>query len=971
MTELMAIDRSDITHRHTREVLVGLDAVGRCNWASGPTVPILGYRIDELIGMQVVSLVHPDDQRVIVDALNVLPGDPAGAACSIRLRHGNGGWVSVDLFARPDAITSDIVVSVLNISEHAMRADDLDRRLRTEDLLRRLALGFIDVPASQLELAISQAVADLARANDADRAELVSIDHETSTARLITEWCAPHVPSLSNSRARIPLHRLAPVLAPLFELQPVVVHSAEQLSLTSPADAMAMRNEGVQSFAAVPIVDHGRLAAVLTFESVTHERPWVNDDLAVLRSACALIGQALARRRLEAELIASQQRMRLAFADAPIGIIVTDTDGRFIETNPAFCRLVERTPEELIGSLGIEITHPDDRAEQLAQLTALNDGANDRSVFIKRYLRPDGSSLWCRLTWQAIRTADGTHLRTVAVVEDISEQHRAEVALAASEQRMRDLLDNMPDPVVRVSAQGARLYANRAALGLAGSNGQLLADEVAASARLSVAEVIITGVGMVDEYELSHGDATRFYQAKIEPEFGHDDSVVSVLIVCRDLTDRRQGETELAHAAMHDVLTSLPNRKLFLSLLEHAIAGQSRKPTLLAVLFFDLDRFKLVNDSIGHHVGDELLQVVANRLRKTLRPEDVVARFGGDEFVVLLENLATPTEAVQAAERLQRALAAPVMIAGHELFTGASIGIALSNDGSQSPAEMIRRADAAMYRAKEHGRGRSEVFDETLQSQVNARLDMERGLRAALDKGELEVHYQPEVDLATGEALGVEALVRWRHPERGLMVAEDFVDLAETTGLIVPIGAFVLNEATQMVARLNQLRPGRPLVCRVNLSNRQLNQPELVGVVRDALTRSGLPANLLSLELTERSVMSDVAAARIILGELVSHGITIALDDFGTGLSSLAELRRLPVSILKIDESFVAGLPTNTEDAAIVATIIALAETLGLQVIAEGVETAEQARSLVAAGCRTGHGFFFAGPTRAAELRAW
>jgi EAL domain-containing protein (putative c-di-GMP-specific phosphodiesterase class I) len=231
------------------------------------------------------------------------------------------------------------------------------------------------------------------------------------------------------------------------------------------------------------------------------------------------------------------------------------------------------------------------------------------------------------------------------------------------------------------------------------------------------------------------------------------------------------------------------------------------------------------------------------------------------------------------------------------------------------------------------------------------------------------VHYQPEVDLLTGETLGIEALVRWRHQTRGLLVADEFIDMAEATGAIVPIGMHALNEATRMVARLNQLRPGRPLVCRVNLSNRQLNQPDLVGLVRDALATSGLSASLLSLELTERAVMADLPAARIVLGELVAMGVSIALDDFGSGASSLAELRRLPLSIVKIDQRFVAGLPTSTEDTAIVATIIALADKLGLSVIAEGVETEAQARALLAAGCRTGHGFFFAPPTRAAELR--
>jgi diguanylate cyclase (GGDEF)-like protein len=422
----------------------------------------------------------------------------------------------------------------------------------------------------------------------------------------------------------------------------------------------------------------------------------------------------------------------------------------------------------------------------------------------------------------------------------------------------------------------------------------------------------------------------------------------------------------LAQQALQDVLTGLPNRRLFLSHLEHAIAGLTRHPSLTAVLFFDLDRFKSINDTIGHAVGDELLVVAAQRLRAALRPEDVVARLGGDEFVVLLENLNEPIEAVQAAERLLGALSLPAMLSGHEVTTGASIGVALTSDGSIPPDEMLIRADTAMYRAKQRGRGRVEVFDEELRASVNTKLQMAAELREALDAGQLEVHYQPEVDLVTGELIAVEALARWRHRAHGLLAAASFVPVAEETGLIVAIGTKVLRDACLVGESINRLRPSRPLVMHVNMSARQLTNATMVtATITDALRAANLDPELLCLDIGEATFGNEQHGP--VIRELRGLGVQIALDDFGTSASSLTNLGRLGLREVKIDAGLVAQFPDPVA-VATVTSMVAAVQALGITIAAEGIESAETSAALIALGCGRGQGFYLGPPAPAASL---
>jgi diguanylate cyclase (GGDEF)-like protein len=415
---------------------------------------------------------------------------------------------------------------------------------------------------------------------------------------------------------------------------------------------------------------------------------------------------------------------------------------------------------------------------------------------------------------------------------------------------------------------------------------------------------------------------------------------------------------------LRDALTGLPSRLLLMSRLQSALHRIERTGRHVAVLFIDLDRFKVVNDSLGHHAGDRLLLAVTERLRKAVRRHEMPARFGGDEFVLVCEDVTDAQDAVAVAERLLKALSQPFELEDGPAHVAGSIGIALTRDPNASPSDLVRDADAAMYRAKEAGGGRWSIFDQVVRHRVVARQAIEGALRTAIEQGEFVVHFQPEVSVATGEIVGVEALVRWDRPGIGMVSPAEFIPIAEETGLIVPIGAWVLREACAQARRFDDGK----LVVRVNVSARQLTEPGLTATVLEALASSGLPPERLCLEVTESVVLEDADRCVAALQGLRDIGVGVALDDFGTGYCSLSYLRQLPIDGLKIDRSFVRGLGHEADDDSIVASVIDLARSLGVSVVAEGVETEQQLAALRERGCDSMQGFLFSRPVPAAGI---
>jgi diguanylate cyclase (GGDEF)-like protein/PAS domain S-box-containing protein len=442
---------------------------------------------------------------------------------------------------------------------------------------------------------------------------------------------------------------------------------------------------------------------------------------------------------------------------------------------------------------------------------------------------------------------------------------------------------------------------------------------------------------------------------------------VHLIFQIQDITDRKLAEQQLHHDAFHDALTGLPNRALFMDHLKLTIARSRRNAqTKFAVLYLDLDRFKVINDSLGHTIGDQLLVGIADRLKNNLRPGDTVARLGGDEFTVLVEDISDETESVQVAERIQKELSIPFILSGREVFTTVSMGIAPSSTGYERAEDILRDADTAMYRAKSMGKARYEIFDKAMHARAINLLQMETDMRRALEREEFVLHYQPIVALENYRLRGFEALVRWQHPERGFISPMDFIPVAEETGMIVQLGEWVMREACRQMHGWQKMFPlQQPLFITVNLSSKQFTQETLISTFAMILQETGVKPQSVKLEITESVVMENVDTATEMLRQLRSLGVKLAIDDFGTGYSSLSYLHRFPIDTLKIDRSFVTRMSENNENTEIVRTIVVLAQNLGMDVVAEGVETNEQLVLLQKLGCENGQGYLFSKPVNA------
>ncbi len=469
------------------------------------------------------------------------------------------------------------------------------------------------------------------------------------------------------------------------------------------------------------------------------------------------------------------------------------------------------------------------------------------------------------------------------------------------------------------------------------------------------------GVTSPVEWRFRQPDGSSLHAEVIATNLLHESTVRGLVLNIRDVSERKRLEKQLTHQAFHDPLTGLANRALFRDRVSHGLALARRDGRLLSVLFLDLDDFKKVNDSLGHHEGDRLLVAAAERFETCARNADTVARLGGDEFAILIENVAETDGPQGLAQRLTAVMLKPFLLSGNEVQINASIGIATST-GSEDADDLLRNADVAMYTAKRHGKGRSEVYQSQMYSEIRERLELEAALRHAIEQRELTLVYQPIVSLKNGRIFGVEALVRWDHPKLGPLVPLQFIPLAEETGLIVPLGRWVLREACAQMRRWRTAFPALPLSVAVNLSGRQLHELDVVDETRAALAESGVDPSALVLEITESVLMQQAGSVRARLEQLKELGVSLSIDDFGIGYSSLSYLQRFPIDILKIAKPFVDDVGLGEDRAALARAIVGLGDTLHLHTIAEGIETAEQCAALIALGCAYGQGYHFSPP---------
>ena len=547
---------------------------------------------------------------------------------------------------------------------------------------------------------------------------------------------------------------------------------------------------------------------------------------------------------------------------------------------------------------------------------------------------------------------------------------------------LETLMENVPDAIYFKDLDSRFTRVNRYAAARFGVAGPELAvgrtdfdfftGEHAQQALRDEQEIIRTGQPLenVEEKETLANGKIRWVSTTKLPLRDRKGEIVGTFGISRDISDRKKAEEQLQHQAFYDPLTDLPNRALFLDRLQHLFhrARRSLGSPQFAVLYLDLDRFKAVNDSLGHQVGDELLIATARRLERCLRPGDTLARLGGDEFTVLLDDVRSEADATGVAQRIHQEMATPLEMRGAEVFTSVSVGIALSSAGSECPEDMLRDADTAMYRAKEGGRAGHRVFDGDMHRRAVSSLRLETDLRRALERQEIVPYYQPIVELDTGTLVGFEALARWRHPTRGMLLPELFIPVAEETGLVVELGARMLAEACRQVRQWQRAdRRWSALGISVNVSGRQLSQGGLAADVERVLGATGLEPAHLTLEITESALMHNVTAGWTTVARLHAMSVGLHLDDFGTGYSSLGYLQSFPAQGLKINRSFVSRMDQAPQRLAIVKAIVSLAHDLGMEVIAEGLETRAQVETLRAFGCRRGQGFRFSKPLPAEQ----
>ena len=673
----------------------------------------------------------------------------------------------------------------------------------------------------------------------------------------------------------------------------------------------------------------------------------------------------------------SQRFHRLAVEAGRIGTWDLDLQTDECLISPEMAQLMDFSSEQTTvpGAQWRKSIFPDDRALMASALAAANE--NDVPFDLEfRIALKDGTQRWLYSRGAVSRDASGKALHMYGASIDVTESKRREEQLGYQ----AHLLENIQDAVMATDEHFTLTAWNKGAEQMFGWRAdEVLGRKVHEVVRSAYSEEPLAQVlRELSESGQQHTDAVKYHKdgSPIYAEEltialrGEQGEISGYLSIMRDLTERkeserlRRSEARLRYQAFHDLLTGLPNRHLFLEHLEQALRRTGRtRGHKVAVLFMDLDNFKVINDSLGHQVGDVLLTAVSERLQGCLRLENTLARFGGDEFTVLLEEVANPNEAVRVAERILETFRSPFVLDGREVVVTASIGIALGTASTKNSEELLRDADTAMYRAKAQGTLKYEFFDRGMYERTLVRLNVENDLWRALENDEFEVHYQPIVNLGTGETWGVEALVRWQHPEKGLLHPSQFVPVAEENGLIVPIGKLAMEDACKLAKALQRSRPRpRPLVAGVNYSARQLEHPDSTHAVEELLRRTGLQAGLLHLDITETAYISAAAGHESNLDNLKGLGVGISIDDFGMGYSSLSYLKRLPADTLKVDKSFVAGLGENVQDTAIVQMVIDLAHAFGMEAVAEGVESKKQAEQLKEMGCDMAQGYYFARP---------
>ncbi|HEY0430010.1 MAG TPA: EAL domain-containing protein [Pyrinomonadaceae bacterium] len=682
------------------------------------------------------------------------------------------------------------------------------------------------------------------------------------------------------------------------------------------------------------------------------------------------------RNLAEKALRQSEEQYRDLFENANDLIYTHDLKGNFTSLNRAGESITGFAREEALQMNLAQVVAPEYINEARARTTRKLAG-EDPSAYELEIISKNGQRVSLELSTRLIFQNDRP-VGVQGIGRNITERKRAERSMQKTVSLLTSTLESTADGILVVNPEGKVVIYNEKFLEMWRIPAEIIAqgddlklvsyvlEQVAEPKKFAATIKNLYAQPQATSFDILEFKDGRLYERYSQPHI-RDGAPVGRVWSFRDITERRRAEEKLMHYALHDTLTNLPNRAQFMNHLKTAIeSAEGNAFSHFAVLFLDLDRFKVINDSLGHVIGDKLLVAIAQRLKSCVRPGDVVARLGGDEFTILLNRTGSVEDVARVAERLQKKLSEPFKLGHYEVFTSASIGIIVSDDVERQPDDFLRDADAAMYRAKESGKARYEIFDSEMHVRNMNVLKVETDLRHAVERGEFEVFYQPIVSLATGEIREFEALIRWQHPQHGLVAPNEFISVAEETGLIIPIGKWILEESCRQTSEWQERFPELDtLSISVNLSAKQLMHPALMSQVIEILEKTGLNPLCLKLEVTESTVMEHSEAALAVLNDLRKLGVAFSTDDFGTGYSSLSYLHRFPFERLKIDRSFINKMDLDDKSEAIVRTILMLGQNLNIETVAEGIETEKQLERLRLLGCPFGQGYLFSRPVNA------